>query len=69
MDSADTTAEKRESHIVDITDQFWGKALIFTGPKKARTWKAHRCSNRLSLVLVPNGPLPFSTIEALLDRR
>jgi hypothetical protein len=32
-----TPAEKPESRIVDITDQFLGKALIFTQAKKART--------------------------------
>jgi len=32
---ADTTAEKPESRIVDITDEFLGRSLIFIGAKKA----------------------------------
>jgi hypothetical protein len=32
---ADTPAEKPESHIMDGTAEFLGKALIITGAKKA----------------------------------
>ncbi len=35
IDGADTSAEEPESRIVDITDQFLGKALTSTGAKKA----------------------------------
>jgi hypothetical protein len=50
---------------VDITEQFFAKIFDLHWGEKGAYLEGSSCSNRLSLVLVPNGPSPLSTIAPI----